>query len=205
MYKMVATCFKAIIYAILFVFIFDMVFYMYRALSVNQRMESIMASMKKEVMENNYLPEGSRQMYDAIFIQLADDMNNGDVFIQGFNMNYSTTGGIRPHDAVDPTDTLTTLTATKYDVHGNPVTTNILRSQLDLPADYGDIMVAQLCVGIVRPMWGWSSTGTLNGDYNYSGEDAKSWTRINEANRNITRFYYTEYIPCLNYQSISKN
>ena len=96
MHRLVASCFKAIMFSIIFVFVFDMSFYLYRVISLNSRRESIMTSMQKVIMENNYLPDGSYKLYENIFSKLASDMNQGgEVFIRGFNINYS-------HDATLP-------------------------------------------------------------------------------------------------------
>ena len=88
MHKIVYSVFKTIFLSMMLIFVFDLGFYMYRALSINGRMESLMTSMQKIVIENNYLPEQDYIMYKSIFQQLADDMNQGDVFIAGIGLNY---------------------------------------------------------------------------------------------------------------------
>lgn len=198
MHRLVATSFKTIMFTIIFIFVWDMAFYLYRAVSLNQRMESLMTSMQKVIMENNYLPEGDYEMYVTILQQLAADMNGTDAadrFINGFYTNYENS----PRGAV-----LGSLNASRADERGVR-TTNILRDTMSVPANYGDVMIAQIGVNINQPLWNWSN-GTV-GNYNYDGQDAawvggtnEGFTRVGYA---TTTFYYTYYVPCLKYQSIS--
>lgn len=195
MHRLVATVFKAIMFAMIFVFVWDIGFYLFRAFSLNQRMESIMTSMQKVVMENNYLPEGDYQMYVAIFEQLAEDMNGDgspdDIFINGFNTNYTR----------QPVDTLNDLRATKYTLDGGVrPNQNILKKTMSVPASYGDVMVVQTSVNINMPVWNWGGAAP-DDDYTYSGEDSREWHRVGYL---TTTFTYTYYVPCLKYQSIQE-
>lgn len=199
MHRLVATSFKTIMFTIIFIFVWDMAFYMYRAVSLNQRMESLMTSMQKVIMENNYLPEGDYEMYKTLLTQLARDMNGSDPndrFINGFIINYDHA----PYGA----GVLTSLNAQRSDGTGVR-TTNILQRKMSIPANYGDVMIAQIGVNINQPLWNWSH-GVV-GEYNYDGQDAawvggtdEGFTRVGFA---TTTFYYTYYVPCLKYQSIS--
>ena len=81
MNRLVYSVFKAIMMAIIFVFVFDMAFYLYRAISLNSRMQSISTSLQKVVMENNYLPSETATMYQHLFGQLIEDFNGGSYSI----------------------------------------------------------------------------------------------------------------------------
>lgn len=188
MTRLVANCFKAIMFSMLFILVFDLGFYLYRAFSLNARMESVMTSMQKVIIENNYLPEGDYELYKSIFTRVADDMNQGDVFINGFSINYD-------HDPVNAIDDLDAL---KYKTNGQAVNENILRTRMDTPADYGDVMVVQVRVNVNQPMWGWGGTQET---YDYSGEASPEWGKL--APRTTT-FAYTYYVPCLKYIMVTE-
>lgn len=190
MNRLVASVFKALMIAIIGVFVFDIVFYVYRAVSLNQRMESVMTSMQKTVMENNYLPEGDYKMYEAIFRQMATDMNKGDVFINGFSINYN-----RPDRG-----SLSEIRATRYTQTGSEVTENILKRQMSTPANYGDVMCIEVSVNINMPIWNWGNASPES-EYVYSGQAAPEWDRVGYR---TNTFKYTYYVPCLKYQSIQE-
>lgn len=193
MHRLVASCFKAIMFSIIFVFVFDMSFYLYRVISLNSRMESIMTSMQKVVMENNYLPDGSYKLYENIFSRLASDMNQGgETFIRGFNINYS-------HDATLPSGADTLNADIIYANGSSASNVNILKKRMDTPAQYGEVMAVQVIVGVYSPIWGWGSNNT--GEYKYTGQNAQQWNR--NATGGTVEFTYTYYVPCLKYQSIS--
>lgn len=188
MYKLVYTVFKTIFLSMMLIFVFDIGFYLIRAFSINQRMESIMTSMQKVVMENNYLPQGDYDMYKTIFEQLMADMNGDgtmqDRFIVGIGINYKT----------DPKGTvLTQLIAQDSTGHNR----NILKTRMEKPAEYGEVMICQTRVGIQQPIWGFDNSEAQG--YHYSGEDSTKWGRIGYR---YTTFYYTYYVPCLKYQSV---
>ena len=88
MHKLVYSVFKTIMVAMILVFAFDMIGYLYRAMSLNQRMENIMVSMQRIVAENNGLTPDAYSMYEDMFIQLAKDMNGDDAgsFINGYKI-----------------------------------------------------------------------------------------------------------------------
>lgn len=225
MNRLVYTVFKTIAFAIIFVFVWDMVFYMYRTVSLNSRMESIATSLKKVVMENNYLPSETAEVYSDILTQMIcdfngvtwhDNMTNAELlasaginsFIAGMHWNYGT----------DATGTLSSLSADRKVYINNTWTTRtkqLLVKDMSTPADYGDIMVVQIRVAVYQPMWGWSASPStvytsnrnadatdITGDYNYDGEDARYWDRNSRAK--TTQFTYTYYVPCLNYKTITQ-
>ncbi|MBR4313891.1 MAG: hypothetical protein IKP66_03170 [Lachnospiraceae bacterium] len=193
MHRLVLTVFRTIFLSLIFIFVFDIGFYVYRAFSVNQRMESIMTSMQKVVMENNYLPDADYQMYKAIFLQLEHDMNNGDTFIEGIGLNYT-------QDAAGA-GILTSLTATDV-VSGT--NRDLLVKRMNKPARYGDVMIVQSAVRIRQPIWGFgTATNNYLTDTDYFSKgtrpDARNWNRVGYS---ATTFFYTYYVPCLKYQSI---
>lgn len=222
MNRLVYTVFKTIMLSIIFIFLFDIVFYMYRVTSLNARMESISTSMKKVVMENNYLPSEVADTYSEILKHMICDYNqvayrpnmsnseliNGDggndvngrnrnsvnsaAFISGMKWNYNTPA----------TGTSLNIRAQRQRWTGSGWTTvtdsNIVKTKMNTPANYGDIMVVQLKVGVFQPIWGWTQA---DGRYNYDGSDVTHWVR-NAASTELT---YTYYVPCLNFRTVTNS
>lgn len=221
MNKLVYTVFKTIAISIIAIFLFDILFYMYRVSALNARMESIATSMKKVVMENNYLPSEMADTYSSIFKHMICDFNqvpyqpnmtgnqlingnggnnvdgqngnsvNAAAFIAGMHWNYGTAA----------TNVGLNVTAQRQRWNGHSwetVNRNIVRTKMSQPADYGDIMVVQLKVGVFQPIWGWTQA---NGRYNYGGEDVTKWVR----NAASTELVYTYYVPCLNFRTVTNS
>lgn len=216
MNKLVYTVFKTIAMSVIFIFLFDIIFYMYRITSLNARVESFSTSMKKVVMENNYLPSEIADTYSEIFKNMICDYNqipyhagmtnaeleNGTVatgqgtvntaaFIAGMRWNYNT----------DATGINLAINANRQywdSTHWQTRNVNIVRKQMSQPADYGDIMVVQLKVDVFQPLWGWQA-GVAGGLYR--GEDVTQWVR----NAVTTTLVYTYYVPCLNFRTITSN
>lgn len=185
MHNLVYKVFKCLLLSMLFIIVFDVTSYLYRAMSLNQRMESIMISMQKVVMENNYLPEESYKMYKVLFKQLAEDMNsNGNTFILGYNMNYKKKPkGVKNKGYLD-----------NKTLAGMLGMTSISRENwdMDLPAKYGDIKIVQVQVGLCSPAWQVS--------HNTNGKQVD----VNKLADNCTIFTYRYYVPCLNYQATTQ-
>lgn len=216
MHKLVYNVFKTIMLSIIFIFVFDIVFYMYRVSSLNARMESVSTSMKKVVMENNYLPSEVADTYSEIFAKMICDYNgavyspgmsnnelrmtsmtgqgvvNTSAFIAGMNWNYHT-------NAVNANLGIT-ATRTRWNGHDWEVKSgvNIVKTKMDTPANYGDVMVVQIRVGVFQPIWGW---GAASGQYNYNGQDVNSWVRSAAS----TELVYTYYVPCLNFRTVTNS
>lgn len=180
MHRIVANCFKSIAFAILFIVIWDVAFYLWRANALNDRMESIAVSMQEVISKNNYLPgdlikkEGDVYMFYQMFRNMANDMNvNGNVFINGFNWNYNHNSDYAP-------------------VIKDDKGKNIVKRRMSEPASYGDIMVVEIEVGINATVWGKSAfnanTGAA-GQFNHSDY--------------ATKFTYTYLVPCLKYTTIT--
>lgn len=212
MNRLVYSVFKAIMIAIIFVFVFDMAFYLYRAISLNSRMQSISTSLQKVVMENNYLPSETATMYQHLFGQLIVDFNGGSYsigadgslnlndsdinnnFISGMHWNYknSATG-------ISGTSEKTKV----YRYNGStfiPTDIPLVVTKMSSPADYGQVMIVQLRVGVYQPLWGWN---TANGEYKYNGEDGTKWVR--NATGASTEFVYNYYVPCLQYRTTNQD
>lgn len=211
MNRLVYSVFKAIMMAIIFVFVFDMAFYLYRAISLNSRMQSISTSLQKVVMENNYLPNETATMYQHLFGQLIVDFNGGSYsigadgslnlndsdinnnFISGMHWNYKNSAtGISGMSE----------TTRVYRYNGStftPTDIPLVIDKMSNPADYGQVMIVQLRVGVYQPLWGWN---TANGKYEYNGEDGTKWVR--NATGASTEFVYNYYVPCLQYKTTNQ-
>lgn len=209
MNRIVYSVFKTIMFAIIFVFVFDIVFYMYRVTTLNQRMESISTSLKKVVMDNNYLPSETAKMYTGLLGQMICDYNgvayhtgmSGNAFLNPVASN-NFIAGIKWNYGSDAVNTGLSLTAQrKYYSSGSwhTVTENIVNKRMDIPGDYGDVCIVQLRVEVYQPMWGW---GSFSGNYTYSGQDSRQWNRY--ANFRTQTFSYTYYVPCLNYKTVTQ-
>ena len=197
MHKLVYTAFKTIFLSMMFIFLFDMFFYVYRAFSVNQRMETIMASMQKVVMDNNYLPNGEYVLYNKMFQHLAYDMNSGDLFIAGIGTNYGKDANGASMDYFKSHQEIATGSFSDRLIY-----------RMDKPAKYGDVMVVQAKVQITQPVWGFlrgsetpldASTEFTATYPDYNGQDSTYWNRIGYKR---TTLYYNYYVPCLKFQSI---
>lgn len=211
MNRLVYSVFKAIMMAIIFVFVFDMAFYLYRAISLNSRMQSISTSLQKVVMENNYLPSETATMYQHLFGQLIVDFNGGSYsigadgslnlndsdinnnFISGMHWNYKNSAtGISGMSETTKVYRYNGSTFTPTDIP-------LVIDKMSSPADYGQVMIVQLRVGVYQPLWGW---GTANGKYEYNGEDGTKWVR--NATGASTEFVYNYYVPCLQYKTTNQ-
>ena len=142
MHRIVFKSFMAIVYAILFVVIWSVGFYIFKAYALNSRMENIMASMQESVSRDNYLTPESYTMYERMLMDLQNDMNvGGDTFIDGFNINYN-------HDCVSP-------------VPENGLTYS---TRLDTVADMGDVAIIEVQVSfrVVNFFYDPSESGAAN-------------------------------------------
>lgn len=175
MNRLVYSCFKAIMLSMILVFVLDMSFYMFRVMNLNQRMLLLMSSMVKTVEQNNYLPEGDKDTYKGLMISIANQMNTGDTFIKGFNWNYST--------ANSGIDSLTGVPADKF------------RATMSTPANYGDIMVVFVEVGVYAPTWG----------YDYEQVNGDNQVRLNKKEGKLLDLSYRYVVPCLHYVKQGSN
>lgn len=195
-YRMIIQVFKVIGLSMVLVFVFDIVFYLYKAHHLNQRMESVCVSLQKVVSENNYLPEGEYNMFMSIFDQISEQMNGGSSgdtnyheFIRLVDINYS-------HSVVDMT--VPSITGKKYNISTGHYDSGVelVRDRLDTPADYGDIRIIQVRVEVVMPMW-----DMVNGIRATSWQNDRTDASITAP---TTVFTYSYIVPCLKYQAVTQ-
>lgn len=201
MARMVIQVFKVIALSMILVFVLDIAFYLYRAYNLNQRIESVCVSLQKVVSENNYLPEGEYDMFMSIFNQIGHSMNGTAdggvadpsqefVVFDGANaveMNYG-------HNVTGTT--LPTITGKKYNKNnGGYQNANLVRDDISVPADYGDIRPIQVRVEIVQPMWDFVGNMSAN---NWQNSNTNAGIA-----RRTTEFTYMYLVPCLKYQSVT--
>lgn len=175
MHRLVANCFKAMAYSIIFIIVWDVCFYLWRANAINQRMESLAVSLQEVVSKNNYLPEEDYKMFESLCKQTMSDMNQGDIFIRGFNINYG-------RDAY-------CKNAVSVNVDKGSGVVNVAKYNLKTPASYGDVQVVEIGVGINASIWDRSTS-------NNAGED---WSRSDTG----IKFTYTYLVPCLKYTTVT--
>ena len=195
MERFVLNVFKAIMISMIMIFTFDMLSYLYRAMTLNNKMENLMTSMQRVVMENNYLPEGAYDEYWTLFQNLKLSYNGNtnspttehirgsirkEEFIQGFTMNYK-------KDLVSANKAAI--------VNSFASGEGILRTKMYSPANYGDVMAVQVAVAINQPLWRFT---------NYSHVDGGDlgMPNFNRAQYGTTWLSYTYYVPCLHYQRL---
>lgn len=178
-------------------------------------------------MENNYLPPEVASTYSEIFKNMICDFNNV-TYTPGMNSAALVGGGQASQD-VDgtngnsvnsaafiagmhwnynsaPSGAVLNIEADKQKWTGSGWTStreSIIRTQMNQPGDYGDVMVVQLRVGVFQPIWGWTQA---NGIYRYGSlaDDQRSvdnWVR----NAASTELVYTYYVPCLNFRTITSD
>ena len=174
MHRIVANCFKGIAFAIIFVIVWDLGFYLWRANALNQRMESIAVSMQEVVSKNNYLPEGDRAMFNSILNSIKDDMNVSDTFINAFDWNYN-------DNCVFDSSTLQ-----------SNLGSNKLIKKMKYPASYGDVMVIELRVNLNATYWTQVNTSS-------KGNSGDTFVKNNKG----IVFTYTYLVPCLKYTTVT--
>lgn len=195
MNKLVYGVFKAIAVSMILVFVFDMAMYLYKAISIDQRMKNLMTSMQQTVSENNYLPTDAYNTYVTMFKSIGQQMMgaNGDYFTgdagtgkRGFFLNYG-------HDAQGVSASSVPVGSQGIAVH----------TDMANPAEYGDIMIVQAAVRIQQPHWGFTtvnSNGESVGAGGERGAAAFQNDRTSSALKpNYTIFTYTYFVPCMNY------
>lgn len=228
MHNMVFKVFKTIAFAIIFVFVFDILFYIYRFASFNTKVENITTSLQKVVMENNYLPAEQAELFKAMFYNMMADYNaptradrNGyhfnstvntvpfntanNAFVLFCDWNY---GNV----AVFPAGT------SPINVVDNPGH-SIVHNQMGITTgsgevgDYGDIMIVQVRFILAQPMWNFMHSSGFIGAHRgiTAGATANGFENQNEttpaqklANRFTTEVDYNYYVPCLQYKSITQ-
>ena len=185
--RFVLNVFKGIMISMIMIFAFDLLSYLYRAMSLDQRMLNIMTGMQRVVMENNYLPDESLNQYAEIFTSMADDFNGGkavkitgsqstnyesNIFVSKISLNYE-------DDAIGDFSHITNCNC-----------------KLNTPGEYGDVIVVQAQVAIKQPMWG------FNNQRNTTAGGELSMSNFNREGYGENILTYTYLVPCLHYQRI---
>lgn len=203
-YRMIYQVFKTLAIAMVMVFVFDIVFYLYRAYSLNQRMESMCVSLQKVVSENNYLPEGQYNMFTTLFDDMADSFNSGYV------TNDDGTITRVDESSLSGTDrNINRFIVRQDDGHavrlnygqtpegGTPSITGVtVGSDLSKPLDYGDVAYIQVKVEVKQPVWDFIGTSYSAANFQNSNTDSSIAEKT-------TEFTYTYLVPCLKYQSVT--
>lgn len=201
MNKLVYQVFKAIAFSMIFIFVWDMIFYLYRAMSLNARMESISTSLRKVVMENDYLPSEDAEVFKEILAQLYKDFNHVndvtdipnpyDEFIVELGWNYY-------KDPLFPSG-IPTISAQRKYYNGSSwsnVNVDIVHDKMSEIGNYGDITVVQLHAMVKQPTWGFTSS-TSRGSQDWANDR----TSASIAARTTT-FTYTYFVPCMKYKTL---
>lgn len=180
MSQFVLGAFKTVAYSIIFIIVFSVLFYLYRAYALNQRMENIMTSMEQEVMQNNGLSAESYHMFDTMIGNIMADMNNGGRFVRGYTLNYGSDSVYNP-----------TTTGINY-------VRNLANNGAYPAGDYGDIAIIELTVNI-------NAIQIFDGPMDDDSEVAGTNIMIGEddATGFATSFTYVSQVPCLKYISVT--
>lgn len=190
MHRIVVTAFKAVAYAMIFVIIWSVVFYLFRVFALNSKLETIMVSMRQDVSQNNYLTEDRYEMYKTMLLDVANEMNNGDTFVVGYNLNYAK--GDKSNACVSddtPSNMGLHYTSDGYKMSG---ATNSPTYSLNLakPAACGDIAVIELQVGFNALSWRYDTAEQAAADELKLTDDI------------VNTITYTYQVPCLKYVNV---
>ena len=190
MHRIVVTAFKAVAYAMIFVIIWSVVFYLFRVFALNSKLETIMVSMRQDVSQNNYLTEDRYEMYKTMLLDVANEMNNGDTFVVGYNLNYAK--GDKSNACVSddtPSNMGLHYTSDGYKMSG---ATNSPTYSLNLakPAACGDVAVIELQVGFNALSWRYDTTEQAAADELKLTDDI------------VNTISYTYQVPCLKYVNV---
>lgn len=211
MHKLVFNVFKTIAISMILIFVFDIVFYMYRVASLNQRVESIMTSLQKVVMENNYLTSYDSQLYAQMFNSMIDDYNGAfaasgnqaDKFIMHMFWNVGSPAKAADGSNLSESDGSLDIKGSRSFYNGsawvNRDDVNLVHYTMNEVGSYGDIQCVQLVVQVQQPLWRFANS--VRGQ-----RGAPEWNRAieNGSTPFTTEFFYTYYVPCLRYQSVTQ-
>lgn len=190
MHRIVVTAFKAVAYAMIFVIIWSVVFYLFRVFALNSKLETIMVSMRQDVSQNNYLTEDRYEMYKTMLLDVANEMNNGDTFVVGYNLNYAK--GDKSNACVSddtPSNMGLHYTPDGYKMSGaaNSPTYSL---NLAKPAACGDVAVIELQVGFNALSWRYDTAEQAAADELKLTDDI------------VNTITYTYQVPCLKYVNV---
>ena len=189
MTRLVYNAFKAVMFAIIFVFIWDMGFFLFKALNLHQRMLLLTGQMVDTVEANNYMPSdfwkgtGSDSNPNGTYATLMKDIvsvmnSGGDRFIVGYSTNYSTNNS--GYGGPSGIDDISTAPAVRNDGK------SYFHPTMSTPAYYGDVMLVWMEVGIAPPNWG----------YVYTNNQV---SLEKSAPNRVIRLSYRYVVPCLHY------
>lgn len=190
MHRIVVTAFKAVAYAMIFVIIWSVVFYLFRVFALNSKLETIMVSMRQDVSQNNYLTEDRYEMYKTMLLDVANEMNNGDTFVVGYNLNYAKGDKSNACVSADtPSNMGLHYTSDGYKMSG---ATNSPTYSLNLanPAACGDVAVIELQVGFNAISWRYDTAEQAAADELKLTDDI------------VNTITYTYQVPCLKYVNV---
>lgn len=192
MNRLVFGVFKAIALSMILVIVFDMAMYLYKAVSLDQRMKNMMVSMQRTVAENNYLPETAYNTYVTMLRTMASQLEgrDGNPFIgtqdggtKALFLNYGYNAWGVDTDVQDAITQGSTKLITRMDKKGT----------------YGDVMVVQAAVMVRQPTWGFVKTsGVVDGGEN-GAEALQNDSTSTQLEASTHTFTYTYYVPCMNY------
>lgn len=190
MHRIVVTAFKAVAYAMIFVIIWSVVFYLFRVFALNSKLETIMVSMRQDVSQNNYLTEDRYEMYKTMLLDVANEMNNGDTFVVGYNLNYAK--GDKSNACVSddtPSNMGLHYTSDGYKMSGaaNSPTYSL---NLAKPAACGDVAVIELQVGFNAISW------------RYDTAEQAAANELKLTDDIVNTITYTYQVPCLKYVNV---
>lgn len=178
MNKLVASVFKAILFSMIFIVVWDVAFYLLRTYSLNYKVETLMSTVCYAVSKENYLSEDAYKMVDNTLANIMDVSNGGvtDVskqFVTGYEINY-----LQPALGVG-----TSVTDGEYLVLDPNLTYSV---QLNTPANFGDIAVIQIIIHINSTNWFFDRSEQASAD---------QLKRQNLSNSLV----FTSQQPCLRY------
>ena len=189
--------------SMIFIMVFDITSYLYRAMSLNTKVENLMTSLQRTVSENNGLPSETAETYSKLLSNTADNFNkNGtnEPFVLGISWNYG--------KSVETVGTSTPLSINSKRYYYDNSSKNYKDKEVDILhtdmgdiGDYGDIHACQVKIAVAQPMWGWGNLEKAT--YSYGGEDSTSWNKA-RTKVPVTMFYYTYYVPDIRYKSVTQ-
>lgn len=186
MTRLVYNAFKAVMLAIIFVFVWDMSFFLFKTVNLHQRILLLTGQMVDTVEANNYMPaefwvgSGSVSSPNGTYARIMNDivstMNNEEVFIVGYSINYG--AGSNDSGFTDiGIDDISAAPSVRNDGK------SYFHQTIETPAYYGDVMLVWFEVGVRPPRWG------------YEGANLNKYND----NDGCVTLAYRYVVPCLHY------
>ena len=220
--RMIIKVFKVIAFAMLMVFLVDIAIYLVKAYQLRQRIESVMVSLQRTVMQNNYLPPSEKATYETIFGTITNTLNGNNIdderfgreakakdvgiedsFIylglgEGIRLNYDTDVYTVPSNLETTYKELSAAGKVIY----NPKKARYVN--LATPAEYGDLKLIQVAVTLRRPIWGFAA-GSKKGTKTNSWKSNAQGENVDGAGTglSLTTLHFSYLVPCLHYNAIT--